>query len=443
MTQRQGGRRSIWLAGAAAALLVPAAGAGQQVAARDTVDPSLEVFLECHRSWGACDQRFFREEVTYVNWMRDRQDADVHIIITSLDTGGGGDEYTLEFIGRGPYAGQDRTLTYVSDANDTRDENRRGLLRTIELGLVPYLLQTAVAESLELVYAPPTEAERPGQVITPAEDPWNGWVFRVSVGGSANGESRERQYSYNGRFSGNRTTDLWRIGFYAHGSSQHAEFDVPIDETTDTTYIRDQDTYRTSAWAAYSLADHWSTGVRAAASAASFYNRDLVLEIGPALEYSVFPYAEASRRQLVLIYRVTGSHIQYEEETIYLKERETVLQESLELSYNATQPWGNAGFSIEGSHYFHRPADTWLYSGRIRGGMSLRIVRGLDLNFHGSVGVIRDQLYIPAAGSTLDDILLQRRQLETDYEYGVHMSLSYRFGSKFNNIVNPRLDEAF
>jgi hypothetical protein len=43
------------------------------------------------------------------------------------------------------------------------------------------------------------------------------------------------------------------------------------------------------------------------------------------------------------------------------------------------------------------------------------------------------------AGESPEDILLRRRQLQTDYNYSTSISLSYMFGSVFNNIVNPRL----
>lgn len=445
----KGRSRRAWVGRALGTLVAALAAApgvvlGQQLPATDTLDPSLEVFFECHGSWrgGGCDQQLFREEIDYINWMRDPRDADVHVIVTSQGTGGGGDAYILQFIGRGRYAGQDRELAYTTDATDTRDENRRGVMRTLELGLVPYLLQTGVARDLDVVFRAPEAGAPQTLTVSPADDPWRGWVFRVSVGGSADGESLTREMSVRGSFSANRTTERWKTSFWASGENDHEEYDV-VDATTDTTYIVDEGTYRTGTYTVYSLAEHWSVGGRVAASAASFYNRNLVLEAGPALEYSLFPYDEASRRQLVVFYQLTASHIRYDEQTVYLKTRETVIQEALELGYDATQPWGNAGLSLRGSHYMHRPAGNWLYNASIRANLGLRIVRGLQLDLYGRAELIRDQLYIPREGSSLDDILLQRRQLQTDYEYSIGLNLSFRFGSRFNNVVNPRLEEAF
>jgi hypothetical protein len=56
---------------------------------------ATRVFLDCNTF---CDFDHIRREITYVNWVRDRADADVHLIITSQNTGGGR-EYVLRFIG--------------------------------------------------------------------------------------------------------------------------------------------------------------------------------------------------------------------------------------------------------------------------------------------------------------------------------------------------------
>ena len=50
------------------------------------------------------------------------------------------------------------------------------------------------------------------------------------------------------------------------------------------------------------------------------------------------------------------------------------------------------------------------------------------------------KLSIPRAGPTEQDVLLQRRQLATSYQYFGFFSLRYTFGSKFANIVNPRFE---
>ena len=65
-------------------------------------DSALRVFLDCPNTY--CDFDYYRTEITFVNWVRDRQFADLHLLITSQGTGGGA-EHTLAFIGLRRFAG--------------------------------------------------------------------------------------------------------------------------------------------------------------------------------------------------------------------------------------------------------------------------------------------------------------------------------------------------
>ena len=66
--------------------------------------PGLRVFLEC--STFGCDQREFRTQIGWVDWMRDRADASLHVIVTSQETGSGGRRYQLDFLGLSTLEGQ-------------------------------------------------------------------------------------------------------------------------------------------------------------------------------------------------------------------------------------------------------------------------------------------------------------------------------------------------
>ena len=66
-------------------------------------------------------------------------------------------------------------------------------------------------------------------------------------------------------------------------------------------------------------------------------------------------------------------------------------------------------------------------------------MRGLSLNVGGTYQSVRDQLSLSAAGATRDEILLQQKQIATDYNFFMNFGLSYQFGSAINNVVNPRI----
>src|SRR3979411_1639994 len=83
-----------------------------QPAPRDTAPPSakLRVFLDCN----FCDFDFMRTEINFVDYVRDRQDAQLHILVTNQPTGGGGNEFTLHFIGQKELAHVADTLQYAA-----------------------------------------------------------------------------------------------------------------------------------------------------------------------------------------------------------------------------------------------------------------------------------------------------------------------------------------
>lgn len=72
-------------------------------------------------------------------------------------------------------------------------------------------------------------------------------------------------------------------------------------------------------------------------------------------------------------------------------------------------------------------------------GFQFRLVRGLSFNMFAEFSRTKDQFFLPAAGLTPEEILVRRRQLETDFSYYLSMGLNFRFGSKFANVVNPRM----
>jgi hypothetical protein len=73
------------------------------------------------------------------------------------------------------------------------------------------------------------------------------------------------------------------------------------------------------------------------------------------------------------------------------------------------------------------------------GGPRIRLFRGLNFNVIASIARIKDQIFIAGAGLTPEERLLRTRQFTTDFQYFVNLSFSYRFGSRFANIVNPRM----
>ncbi len=407
--------------------------AGSLPAQEDAPPSTIDVFLDCNTFF--CDFNHFRREIAYVNWVRNREDADVHILITARQTGGGGWELTFAFLGRGVFEGRDNTLQHVSDRTDTRTEVRDAMTRVLGLGLVAYVAATPSGERLEVVFQAP-EAAAPA-ATTPAGDPWNFWVFSISARGSFNGESQQRFLSGNGSISASRTTDALKLSFRVNARHSRSEFDV-VDTTInlDTTFISTRTSYSLSQLAVWSLGARWSLGFETRMSASTFLNQDLAFRGGPAVEYNIFPYDESTRHLLTVKYMAGIAAFDYDQVTIFDRTSEVRPSHELQIGLNVQQPWGSVFTSITASQFLH---DLAKHNVNLFGSLNFRVVRGLDLNVFANVARIKDQLFIASEGLTTEEILLRQRQLGTDFRYNVSIGLTYRFGSKFANIVNPRM----
>src|SRR5690242_4767814 len=56
---------------------------------------------------------YIRQHITFVNYVRDRFEADVHLLFTVQSAGSGGTEYTLFYYGQHSFTGKNDTLKYI------------------------------------------------------------------------------------------------------------------------------------------------------------------------------------------------------------------------------------------------------------------------------------------------------------------------------------------
>lgn len=380
---------------------------------------ATKVFIDCDH----CDLNFIRTELDFVNFVRNREDADVHILITEQDTGGGGREYTVKYIGLKDCADLQNTLKYYANRVDTRDEVRAGLARTLKLGLGPYIARTPMARGVELTMKQKVKA-------TSVEDDWDHWVFNLSTRVRLNGEQSRKSHSFSGSVSANRVTSesKFRVSVWANYDKSVFDYEdtyiesLSRSKTVDSMYVK-------------SLGEHWSVGAVVNASASTYSNLDFSLSVHPAVEFDLFPYSESTRRQLRFLYKIGFNYDNYTEMTIYEKMTDRLWNQSLTVSLEFTEPWGNAQVSMEGSHYFH---DLKYNRLMISGELNLRIFKGLSLSVNGRYSKVRDQLNLAAGEASLEELLLRRKELLSGYRYNLSVGLSYSFGSVYSSVVNPR-----
>jgi hypothetical protein len=397
----------------------------------------LAVFLDCRAQ---CDGDYIRTEIAFVNWVRDRTVADVHVLITSQDAGAGGDAFTLAFLGLRAYAGRGDTLTYVSNPTTTDDEQRQGLTRTLAIGLAPFVARAGGASLLRIAATETGRQPGPGAQTMPANDPWKAWVFEIDLSGDISGEQNYRNFELDTEFNANRTTEAWKLVFdMSLNSERERVIDDKFDEEgnleSSDTVTNNQQNWNTELMLVKSISGHFSAGFRAAMSSSRFRNQKRRTEFMPAVEYNVFPYSEFTRRRLALQLAVGLDDFVYNDTTIFDKLAETFPLYYAAAIYATRQPWGSSGVRLEHRGYL---TDLSKRSTDLSGEISVRIFQGLSVRFGGGYQWIHDQVYLPKGDRNQADLLLRRRALLTGYEYNAFVGLTYTFGSIFNNVVNPR-----
>ncbi|OGD18886.1 MAG: hypothetical protein A2W03_16810 [Candidatus Aminicenantes bacterium RBG_16_63_16] len=380
---------------------------------------AVKVFLDCD----SCDVEYVKTEITFVNYVRDRLEAQVHILITTQSTGGGGREYTLNFMGQNDLKGTNDIQKYFSSTTDTSDDVRRGLVKALKMGLMSYVAKTSIARRITVDYLPPDKAG-------PGRDRWNFWVFSLTGSGRFSGEESYKDRNADFSFSANRVTTKSKVRLGLSLDTSKTKYDIEDEIITGT-----KSSWDGSGLFVKSLGEHWSAGFFLEAESSLYSNIDLGLTAAPALEYNAFPYSQSTRRQLRFLYKLAVNPVKYREETIYGKTRETLFQESLSATLDLREKWGTVSVSATGSHYFHDFGKNQL---DLFGIVSLNLYKGLSV--FGLVGYswIHDQLSLLGREPTFEEQLLRLRELPRTSDYFVSIGFQFTFGSIFTNVINPR-----
>ncbi|MGM0458239.1 MAG: hypothetical protein ACQERO_02740 [Bacteroidota bacterium] len=386
----------------------------------------LALFLDCD----FCDETFIRQEMPYVDHVRDREVANVHVLVTREDTGSGGEALTIELIGLGFFEGLDFSTVFNAPANASDGEERDGFLRTLEAALVPYLMQTPMRDQLHVDIVPSEASDT--EVLQTMEDPWDHWTIVIYGDGSADFESQQRSFDTRYGVFVSRVTEEWKLQLRPFFNYNYDRFER--DEGTITSSARRDGV---TSYAIRSISPHWSAGAYGDVLTSTFSNVEWRYRFMGAVEWSLYPYREANRRQLTVAYRAGGSHITYQDTTIYNEIEQLLPQHLLNAEYEVVQPWGGVEVGINASQYLH---DLSFYSLQFDAEFEVRVTRGLSVEIGGFLELIHDQINLPKGSADLEEVLLRRRQLETNYEAGISFGLRYRFGSLLNNVVNTRFD---
>lgn len=111
-------------------------------------DQSIDIYLDCI----ACDMEYIKENLTVVNYSHEPNTTDIHVMVTYLQTGSGGKEFLMEFVGRQRFKNKIDTLKFSTSPELSADELRMELLSMLEVGLVPFLLKTSYADKITVLF---------------------------------------------------------------------------------------------------------------------------------------------------------------------------------------------------------------------------------------------------------------------------------------------------
>jgi uncharacterized C2H2 Zn-finger protein len=380
---------------------------------------AVKIFLDCPR----CDMNYTREEIPYVNYVRDVKEAEVYILVSDQNAGSGGRQYTYTFQGQGRFKGLNDTLVYTSSPDQTSTIVREKTTNMLQMGLMRYVAKSPMFDEIEIRHDEQLEAE---EVV----DRWNYWVFELQTSPRFSVEETYRRIDLENSVQISRITPQLKIEIDIEQNFNRQRF---IEDDYDTTYIRSSRSLDNLI--VKSINDHWSAGIRWEIGSSTRENYDFNSEFMPAIEYDLFPYSEATHRQLRFQYNAGVQFSDYIDSTLYNKTRETLFKHSLRVAYQVQEKWGSINLSLEGSNYLQ---DFSRNRVELDGYVRIRILKGLSVSVNGGVGYINDQLNLAKGELSEAERLLRLRQQATSYEIRGGISLTYVFGSIYNNVVNPR-----
>lgn len=403
---------------------------------QQSIPSSLKVFIDCSSTW--CDMQYIRSAINIVDFLLDNAASDVHVLITSQNTGSGGDQYQLIFFGQKYFKNQTDTLRFNTDPNATEFEERELMLKYLKTGLIPFIAKTPAIKHIEISLKTTDTTVAGTANTTPAKDPWNAWVIRIGADGNMSADANYKNTNYSGNFSANRITDKIKTGIGVNWGKNKSTFEYE-DNGAIQKFVVNNHNWSINQYIVKSINTHWSWAYEIRFNQNTFSNNKGRAFLRAAVEYNIFPYKEVNNKLFTLSYGLTARRNYYYDTTIYNKTKEFLYGHRATAYLSLNQKWGNSYAGITYSNYFNN----WkFFNLGIDVYTNVRITGGLSFYIMAFGGLTRDQVFLVKGNATPEEVLARRRQLASGYNYFTSIGINYRFGSKLNNVVNPRFDRS-
>ncbi len=406
----------------------------------NTIGPDIEsrralnLYIDCE----FCDLDYFRSRFELVNYVTDPAAADVHIVISSVTTGSGGQSYTLLFKGRQRFDGLSYSIYFSTGREDTDEVIRSTILDRIKTGLAPFILQTDQADKISLTIDEVSSVLEGGQ----NDDRWNSWAFQVGADGAFASDKTMEDLSFSGHFNISRVTEKFKvqsgngIGWSKTRLSLYDGDSLILEMKSGNTNLYNRNLV------VWSLGKHAGLGATGTLSKSDYSNLDYRISIGPAIEFNLFEYAESSMKQCRLIYSATFEHSDYKSLTVNDRMTDDLFQHELEFIFSYLDSWGTVSASAFANHYLNDLSHYSLGSS-LMAAVSLSQVRpleGMSVVFTGNCSYFRNQVSLRKEMEDLGSVISGQTEMEKGLSYYVTVGLAYNFGSRNNNVINPRLE---
>lgn len=396
----------------------------------------LRVFIDCSNTW--CDMQHIRSAINIVDFLLDNAAADVHVLITSQGTGSGGDQYQVIFFGQQYFKNQTDTLRFSTDPNATEFEERELLLKYLKTGLIPFIAKTGAIKNIEINLKTTDTTVSGTSNTTTAKDSWNAWVMRIGADGNISADANYKNTNYSGNFSANRITDKIKTGMGVNWGKNKSTFEYE-DNGTIQKFAVNNHNWSINQYLVKSINTHLSWAYEIRYNQNTFSNNKGRAFLRAAVEYNIFPYKEVNNKLFTLSYGLTARRNYYYDTTIYNKTKESLYGQRATAYLSLNQKWGNSYAGITYNNYLNN----WkFFNLGIDAYTSVRITGGLSIYVIAFGGLTRDQIFLVKGNATPEEVLARKRQLASGYNYFTSIGINYRFGSKLNNVVNPRFDRS-
>ena len=381
-------------------------------------DQKLKVYLDCR-----CDDNYIKQKTSFLEYVRDQDLADIEIIIRDIRTPTGTRSFEIQIDGNNEFKEISSSAVVSGFVTDTSGTLRDKLLNKLKLSLIPFLDKAKYVINIDI------NSNFDEDIIN--DDKWKNWVFELS--GSYNNDKEESRKTnrYEIEFEIDKLTEDWRIGMEISRNESNRKF-----ISNDDVYISNRKTTSFRGRVIRSISDHFSAGIFLGAYQNTYENIDFNRYLEPALEYSFYPYKDVLSKEITLAYRIGTGKRNYIEKTIYGYETQKLTSQKLSLNIRFRQKWGNISSYLNATQFLNDGTKKRL---SLRSDLDIRVFEGLAVRFSGNINLIREQYSLAAGTTSIEELLLQQRQIATDYKTNFSIGLSYTFGSMYNSIINTRL----